>query len=93
MSLYDVMSGTGRLALPDVREWSGVPSGCPGVVGCPPGCPEVVKMPSRMFGSGRETLPNFAEWWEALLHVWKLSRGTPEIQEALLISGSDQETL
>ena len=47
------MSGSGREALPDVREWSGGPPGCPGVVwrptqmsecsGGPPGCPEVVR--------------------------------------------------
>ena len=26
------MSGNGQEALPDIREWSGVPLGCPGVV-------------------------------------------------------------
>ena len=38
-------------ALPDVRECSGVPPGCPGVVG----------RPSRMSGSGRETLLDVRE--------------------------------
>ena len=37
------MSGNGRDALLDVREWSGDHPGCLGMVG----------MPSRMFGSGR----------------------------------------
>ena len=40
------MSGSGRDALRDVREWSGVPQGCPGVVG----------RTSRMSGRGREAL-------------------------------------
>ena len=38
------MSGNGQETLPDVREWSEGPSGCPGVVG----------RPFRMSGSGRE---------------------------------------
>ena len=29
------MSGSGREALPNIREWSGGPPGCPGVVGKP----------------------------------------------------------
>ena len=70
------MSVSGREALPDVREWSGCPSGCPGVVGKPsrmsrsgrewsggpPKCPGVVGRPSRMSGSGLETLPYIREW-------------------------------
>ena len=40
------MSESGWEALPDVREWSRDPPGCPGVV----------KRPSRMSGSGRESL-------------------------------------
>ena len=50
------MSGSGREVIPDVHEWSGVPPGCPGVVG----------NPSRMFGKGREALPDVRE---ALLNV------------------------
>ena len=42
------MTGSGRLALPVVWEWSGDPSGCPVVVG----------RLSRMSLSGREALPN-----------------------------------
>ena len=45
------MSGSGHEALPDVREWSGVPPGCPGVV----------VRPSRLFGSGRATLTDVRE--------------------------------
>ena len=41
-----------RAALLDVREWSGGPSGCLGVVG----------RPSWKFGSGREALSNVREW-------------------------------
>ena len=63
------MSRSGQEDLPDVREWS---------VG-PPGCPEIVLIPYRMFartsrifgsglnasrmsGSGREALPDVREW-------------------------------
>ena len=59
------MSGSCRVALPIVwealpvvREWSGDPAECPGVVRGHPGCPEVVWWPSQMSGSGRETLPD-----------------------------------
>ena len=47
------MSGSGLEALMDVREWSGGPHGCPGVVG----------RPSQMSGNSRESLQ---EVWEAL---------------------------
>ena len=46
------MSGSGGEALPDIREWSGNPDGCPGVVG----------RPTCVFGSGREALPDVREW-------------------------------
>ena len=56
------MSGSGWEAVPDVRElmvgphgWSGVPPGCPGVVGRPS---RVVGWPSQMSGSGQETVPD-----------------------------------
>ena len=45
------MSGSGREALPDVRECSGVP----------PKRPRVVGRPSRMSGSGQEALPDVEE--------------------------------
>ena len=41
------MSRSDRETLPNDREWLGGPPGCPGVVG----------RPSRMFGSGLESLP------------------------------------
>ena len=47
------MIGSGRVVLPDVREWSGGPPGCLGWLGGPPGCPGVVRTSSRMSGSGR----------------------------------------
>ena len=45
------MSGSGREDLPDVREWSRGPPGCPGVIG----------RPTQMFASGRESLSNVQE--------------------------------
>ena len=47
------MSRSCRKFLPEVREWSGSPSGGPGVVG----------RPSQKSGSGREAL---LEVWELL---------------------------
>ena len=46
------MSRSGWEALVDVREWSGVLTGCQRVVG----------RPSRMFGKGREAIPDIPEW-------------------------------
>ena len=46
------MSGSGAEVLTDDREWSGVPAGCPRVIG----------RPSRMSGSGREDNPEVREW-------------------------------
>ena len=59
------MSGSGREVLPDVREWSGVSPGCPGVVGSL----------FWMSGSGRETLPEVESGWEALPDVRGLLGG------------------
>ena len=67
------MYGSDWEALPDVREWSGIYPGYPGVVGRPsqmsgndrdalPGCLAVVGRPSRMSGSCRKTLPDVWEW-------------------------------
>ena len=65
---------SGREALMDFREWSGVPSGCTEVVGRPFGMSRI----------GRETLPDFLEWWEALPDVGS-GRETPsDVQEALM---------
>ena len=47
------MSGSGRVALRDIREWSGGPLGCPGVVGRPYG----------MFGSIRKVLLDIRDCW------------------------------
>ena len=66
------MSGSGREALPDVRERLGGSPGCPGVFGrlsrmassCQEALsyPVIVGRPSRMSGSGREALPDVWEW-------------------------------
>ena len=61
------MSGSGREALPDVREWS---------VG-PPGCLRVVWRPTWMSNNFREALP---EVREALPEV---RQALPEVREAL----------
>ena len=42
---------SGREALPEVREWSGDPFGCPGLLG----------RPYWMSGSSREALPDVRE--------------------------------
>ena len=66
------MSGSGRQALQDVWEWSGVPPGCNGSgleslldvqewSGGFPGYLGVVKRPSRMSGSSREAHPEVQE--------------------------------
>ena len=55
------MSGSGREALPDVREWSGGPPRCPGEVGRLSRMSWKGRGPSRMSGSGREALPYFQE--------------------------------
>ena len=54
------MSRSGWETLADVREWSGGPPRCPGVVGWPF---RMSRSFSRMSGSGREALPNVWEWW------------------------------
>ena len=46
------ISGSGREALPDIRDLSGSLRGCLGVIG----------RPSQMSGSGRESLGDVREW-------------------------------
>ena len=46
------MTGNGREAFPDVRQWSGGP----------PGCPVVFRRSSRMTGSCWQALPDVQEW-------------------------------
>ena len=67
------MSRSGRMATPNVREWSGGPPGCLGVVW------RSSRMPSR----GREALTDIWEWYvrEALPDVRK-SRKTPWMSES-----------
>ena len=63
------MFGSGRETLPNVRERSGDPPSCLGVVEGPVGCPGVLGRPYRLFvrpsqmsGSGREVLSVVREW-------------------------------
>ena len=70
------MSGSGRKALPDVREWSRIPlrfsETLPDVrewSGDPAECPGVVGRPCRMSGSGREALPDVRSGREAFTNV------------------------
>ena len=79
------MSGSSRETLLDVRQWSGIPHGCPGgPLGClgALGRPSWMSgRPSRMSGSSRETFQDVREWvkrpsrmsgsgQEALSNVW-----------------------
>ena len=66
------MSRSVPLALPYVLEWSGVPPGCPGVVGSPSQISGVVGGPSR------STTPNVLEWWGGPLGC---PRGLEDIRE------------
>ena len=60
------MSASGREAFPDVREWSGGPPGCPGIVLIPyrmfGRTSWMYKRTARLSGSGREALPKVWEW-------------------------------
>ena len=53
---------SGRLALPDVREWSGVSPRCLWWLGGPHRCTGVVGSLSWLSGSGWEALPDVREW-------------------------------
>ena len=55
------MSGSGREGGPDVREWSGSPPGCSGVVGKPSRMSGMVRKPARMSGSGQEDFQDVRE--------------------------------
>ena len=81
------MSGIGREAFPDVREWSGRPRGCPGVVG----------RPSRMSGNGREALRMSGIGRKALQDDHEWSRGSPGcpglVGRPSRMSGSGREAL
>ena len=81
------MSGSGWETLPDVREWSGRPPGCPGVLG----------RPCRMYGSGGSPSRMTGSGWEALPHVREWSVGPPEcwgvVGRPSQMSGSGQVAL
>ena len=66
------MSGSGRETLLDVREWSGGPPECPGVVGRPSRKSRIGRealrhirefsvSPPRMSESGQEAIPDVRE--------------------------------
>ena len=81
------MSGSGREALSDVKEWSIAP----------PGRLRVVGSPSRMSRSGRESLPVVWKWLEGppgCMEVVGSPSGCLGLVERLSrMSGSGQETL
>ena len=52
------MYESSRESFPDVRNWSGGPPGCPGVVEMSGRGREA----SRLYGCGREALPDVREW-------------------------------
>ena len=56
------MSGSGREAISDIREWLGGLPVCSGALRSPHECLLVVGRPSRMFGSGLEAFPNVRVW-------------------------------
>ena len=64
------MSKSGRVALPDVRECTGDPAKCPGVVGGPTD----VREASQMSRSVREAPLMFGSCWESLTDVREWSK-------------------
>ena len=68
------MSGSFWESLSFVREWSGGHSGCP----------EVLGRPSRMSGSGRETIPDFRKLSGVSLEVFKFLPDVWGWRQALL---------
>ena len=56
------MSGSGREALPDIRERLGVPPASPGVIVRPSLMFGSARGPFRMSGNGLEALPIVLEW-------------------------------
>ena len=77
-------SGSGLEAHLDVQQLSAGPpessGGPPESSGGPPRCPVEVVWPFRMSGSGRDTLPDDPEGWEALPEV---REAKPEVRECL----------
>ena len=67
------MTGSHREAFPDVREWSGSPTGCPGVVG----------RPSWMSINGREAIPDDQLCSETLLVV-RYCSGSPPVNPGVV---------
>ena len=72
------MSGSGWEAQPDVRNWSGGPHECPGVVG----------RPSQISVSGRVALPDVREWLGDPAECPGVVGGPPHVWEASQMFGS-----
>ena len=76
------ISGSGRKALPDVREW----------LGGPPGCPGMVRMVSLMLGIDRDALPVDRECLGVFGRPSRMSRSDreslPDVRECSDVVGS-----
>ena len=83
------MYGSGRETLSNVREWSGVNPGCPGVVGKPSQMSGSGRKVCQMSGRGRKAISNVREWSgdhaECLGMVGRPSRMSGSGQEAFPI--------
>ena len=77
------MFGSGREVFPDVRETSGSPAGCPGVVRRPTKSLGMVRRQSRKSGKGRETLLEVCEGLKGPPKTWKGRVAHPEVWESL----------
>ena len=75
------MSGSGREAVPDVREWSKDYLECLRVVKRPTQMSKSGRRPSRMSGSGREAVLDVQEWSRGPPECPKVVGGPPDVQE------------
>ena len=64
-------------ALPEIREWSEVSPGGPGVVGRPSRRSESIQKPFWRSGSSREVLPEVRDYSESLPEVREWSVSNP----------------
>ena len=77
------MSESGRESLPDVHEWSGVPPGCPGVVGRPSWKSGKSHEDLSEVRSGRQSLPEVRSGRQSLPEVREWSGGPPKYPEVV----------
>ena len=76
------MSGSGREALGNLREWSGSLFGCPEVVGNPSGMSGFGWKAIPDVRGGREAIPDVWQWLE--IPSWMYGRGRealPDVRE------------